>query len=174
MTLVTGRRRTALEPVGAAMLRRASAEAEAITAAARRDAATLLAAARRDADAALSQARADGIAQAAPLAAAERNRGRRAARETLLAAERGVRDEAERRIRDAVLRLRGQPGYGELRDRLADVCRAAAGPGAQVQEHPAGGVVARAPGILVDCSLPRLADVVIGQLGEQIRELCAS
>ena len=174
MTTLARRQQNALEPVSAAMLSRASAEAEAITAAARRDAAALLAAARRDADAGLRQARADGKAQAAPLAAAERSRGRRAARETLLAGERGVRDEAERRIRDAVLRLRGQPGYGELRGRLAGLCRSAAGPGAQVEEHPAGGVVGRAPGILVDCSLPRLADVVIGRLGEQIRELCAS
>ena len=174
MTPLAGPQQAALEPVRAAMLRRATAEAETIIATARRDAAALLAAARRDAEAALGQARADGIAQAAPLAAAERNRGRRVARETLLAAERGIRDDAERRIRAAVLELRGQPGYGELRDRLTGLCRAAAGAGAEVAEHPAGGVVARAPGVLVDCSLPRLADLVIGQLGHQIRELCAS
>jgi hypothetical protein len=174
MTALAERQQDALEPVRAAMLRRATAEAEAIVATARRDAAALLTAARRDAEATLGRARADGIAQAAPLAAAERGRGRREARETLLAAERGIRDEAEDRIRAAVLAVRDQPGYAELRDRLAGLCRAAAGPGAEVTEHPAGGVVARAPGVLVDCSLPRLADVVIGKLGRQIRELCAS
>jgi len=162
---------TALGPVRAAMLRRAAAEAGEIIAAARRDASALLAAARRDAAAAVNQARADGLAQAVPLAAAERNRGHRAAREALLGAERGLRDEAEQRIRAAVLGLGDQPGYGELRDRLTAVARAAAGPGAAVSEHPAGGVVARAPGVLVDCSLPRLADRVIARLAAQIREL---
>jgi len=174
MTALAEQQRDALEPVRAAMLHRAGAEAEAIVATAHRDAETLLAAARRDAETALGRARADGIAQAAPLAAAERSRARRAAREALLAAERGIRDEAEHRIRSTVLAVRDQPGYGELRDRLAALCRAAAGPGAEVAEHPAGGVVASAPGVLVDCSLPRLADLVIGQLGHQIRELCAS
>jgi vacuolar-type H+-ATPase subunit E/Vma4 len=173
MTLLA-EQQAALQPVRAAMLRRATAEAEAIIATARRDAAALLGAARRDAEAALGQARADGIAQAAPLAAAELSRGRHAARETLLEAERGIGDEVARRIRAAVLGLRGEPGYRELRDRLTGLCRAAAGPGAQVTEHPAGGVVANAPGVLVDCSLPRLADLVIGQLGPQIGELCTA
>jgi len=173
MTALAERQQDALEPVRAAMLRRATAEAEVIIAAARRDAAALLATARQNAEAELAQARTDGIAQAAPLAAAERSRGRRAAREALLEAERGVRDEAERRIRAAVLGLRRRPGYADLRDRLSDLSRAAAGPGAKVTEHPAGGVVARAPGVIVDCSLPRLADLVIGELGPQIGELCA-
>ena len=174
MTPLAGRQQAAVEPVSAAMLRRATAEAETILATARRDAAALLAAARRDAKAAIGQARADGIAQAAPVAAAERSRGRHAARQTLLVAERGLRHEAERRIRAAVLGLRDQPGYGELRDRLTALSRTAAGPGAVVSEHPAGGVVAHAPGVFVDCSLPRLADRVIGDLGPQISELCAS
>jgi vacuolar-type H+-ATPase subunit E/Vma4 len=173
MTLVS-EQLSALEPVRAGMLRRATAEAEAIIAAARQDAAALLAAARRDAEAALGQARADGIAQAMPLATAERIRGRRAAREILLAAERGLRHEAEDRIRAAVLGRRDQPGYGELRDRLTALSRAAAGPGAVVSEHPAGGVVAYAPGVVVDCSLPRLADRVIGDLGPQISELATT
>ena len=157
MTPLAGRQQAAVEPVSAAMLRRATAEAEAIMAAARRDAAALLAAARRDAEAALGQARADGIAQAAPLAA-----------------ERGLHHQAERRIRAAVVGLRDQPGYGELRDRLTALSRTAAGPGAAVSEHPAGGVVAHVPGVFVDCSLPRLADRVIGDLGPRISELCAS
>jgi hypothetical protein len=156
------------------MLRRAAAEAEAITATARRDAAALLTAARRDAESALGRARADGMALAAPLAAAEQSWGRRAAREELLAAERSIRDEAESRIRVAILSLPGQPGYGELRDRLAALARAAAGPGAVVSEHPGGGVIARAPGVLVDCSLPRLAERVIDALAPQIMQLCAS
>ena len=173
MTLLS-EQQAALAPVRAAMLRRARAEAEAIVTGARRDVAALLTQARRDAESAVGQARADGIAQAAPLAAAERSRGRRAASEILLAAERGIRDEAERRIRAAVLGLRDQPGYGDLRDRLTRLARAAAGPDAVVTDHPAGGVVAHAPGIFVDCSLPRLADRVTGELGPRIRELYTS
>jgi hypothetical protein len=172
MTLAA-EQQAALEPVRAAMLRRATAEADAITATAHQHAAELLAAARRDAEAALRRARADGIALAAPLAAAEQARGRRAARAALLAAERGIRTEAESRIRAAILSLPGQPGYGELRDRLAALARAAAGPGAVVRDHPGGGVIAHAPGVLADCSLPRLADRVIDALGPQITELCA-
>ena len=163
----------ALEPVRAAMLRRAAAEADAIRATAGQQAAALLAAARRDAETALRRARADGMALAAPLAADEQARGRRAARAALLAAERGIRDEAERRIRAAILGLPDEPGYAELRDRLAVLAQAAAGPGAVVRDHPEGGVIAHAPGVLVDCSLPRLAERVIAALGPRITELCA-
>jgi hypothetical protein len=164
----------ALEPVRSAMLRRAAAEADAITATARQEAVELVAAARREAEAALRRARADGLALAAPLAAAEEARGRRAARTALLGAEHGIRNEAEDRIRAAILSLPGQPGYGELRDTLAALARAAAGPGAVVSDHPGGGVIARAPGVLVDCSLPRLAERVITVLGPEIGKLCAS
>ncbi|HTZ30578.1 MAG TPA: hypothetical protein VMC83_41705 [Streptosporangiaceae bacterium] len=173
MTALAAEQDAALEPVRAAMLRRATAEAQAIIATARRDAAALLVAARRDAEAALARARADGAAQAAPLAAAERNRGRQTARETVLEAEHAIRGDVECRIRAAVLGLRRQAGYQDLRDRLTGACRAAAGPGAEVAEHPDGGVVARTPGVIVDCSLPRLADVAIGELGQQIAEVCA-
>jgi hypothetical protein len=164
----------ALEPVRSTMLHRAAAEADAIIATARRDASALLAAARRDAEATLRRARADGLALAAPLAAAEQARGRRAARTELLGAEHGIRNEAEDRIRAAILALPGQPGYGELRDRLAALALAAAGPGAVISDHPGGGVIARAPGVLVDCSLPRLAERAIAVLAPEIGKLCAS
>jgi hypothetical protein len=172
MTLAA-EQQAALEPVRRAMLRRAAAEADSITVTARQEAAALVAAARRDAEAALRRARADGTALAAPLAAAEQARGRRDARAALLAAERGIRTEAERRIRAAILSLPDEPGYAELRDRLAALALAAAGPGAVLRDHPEGGVIAHGPGLLVDCSLPRLAERVIGALGSRITELCA-
>lgn len=172
MTLAA-EQQAALEPVRAAMLRRATAEAQAITATAHQRATALLAAARHDGEAALRRARADGMALAAPLAAGERARARRTARAALLAVERSIRTEAESRIRAAILSLPGQPGYGELRDRLAALARAAAGPGAVVRDHPGGGVIAHAPGVLVDCSLPRLAERLIDALAPQITELCA-
>jgi len=172
MTLAA-EQQSALEPVRAAMLRRATAEAQAITVTARQRAAALLATARHDAEAALGRARTDGMALAAPLAAAEHARSRRAARAALLAAERSIRKQAERRIRAAILSLPGEPGYPELRDRLAALAQAAAGPGAVLRDHPGGGVIAHAPGVVVDCSLPRLAERVIDALGPPITELCA-
>ena len=122
----------------------------------------------------ISKARAEGRAQAAPLARAEISRGQRAARATALRAELHAWDEAELRIRSAITGLKDEPGYRELRDRLAELALRAAGPGASVSEHPEGGVVARAPGLLVDCSLPRLAQRAIEALGPRITELGAA
>ncbi len=162
----------ALEPVRAAMLRRAAERADLITGQARDAAATLVTQARRNADAAVAQGRADGAAQAAPVAAAELSRSRRAARSVALGANLAAHDEIAARIRAAVLGLRDEPGYPELRDRLASAARQAVGPRAEVSEHPAGGVVARAGGMVVDCSLPRLADRAVAALGPRIARLC--
>jgi hypothetical protein len=167
-------RQTALAPVRDAMLRRATARADLLVAEASRAAQALLAQARRDAADALLRAGLEGQAQAEPLAVAERNRGRHDARAILLGAELRDRDELAARIRAAVRGLRDQPGYPELRDRLAGLAQRAAGPDATVSEHPDGGVIARAPGILVDCSLPRLAERAIDRLGPRIREPYAS
>jgi vacuolar-type H+-ATPase subunit E/Vma4 len=164
----------ALEPVRAAMLRRAAEQADRITGQARDSAQAVVAEARRVADAALAQARAEGDAQARPVAAAQLNRSRRAARSVALGARLAAHDEIAGRIRSAILRLRDEPGYPELRDRLARAAGQAAGPQAEVSEHPAGGVVARAGGVVVDCSLPRLADRVVEALGPRIAGLCGS
>ncbi len=162
----------ALEPVRAAMLRRAAERAGLITGQASDAAAALVAEARRNAAAAVAQARADGAAQAAPVAAAELGRSRRAARSVALGANLAAYDEIAARIRAAILGLRDEPDYPELRDRLAGAARRAAGPRAAVTEHPAGGVVARAGGLVVDCSLPRLADRAVAALGPRIARLC--
>ncbi len=163
----------ALEPVRAALIRRADERAHDLLARADDAAQTLVAAARRDADAEIARARADGAAQARPVAAAELSRSRRAARSVALSADLRTHDEVAGRIMAAVRGLRDEPGYAELRDRLAAMAVRAAGPGAQVTEHPAGGVMARAGGVVVDCSLPRLADRAIAALGARIARLCA-
>lgn len=164
----------ALEPVRAAMLGRAEARADLIVGQARDVAAALVADAQRDADTAVATARADGAAEAGLVAAAELNRSRRVARSVALGAELAAQDELAGRITAAVLRLRDEPGYPELRDRLATRARRAAGPAAEVSEHPDGGVVARAQGIVVDLSLPRLADRAVAALGARIAELSSS
>jgi len=173
MRLATAQQ-AALAPVRAAMLRRAGAQAQELVGDAHRAAGALLAQARAAAADAVTRAQQEGRARAAPLAAAERHRGRRQARAILLAAELRASDELAGRIRAAVLGLRDEPGYGELRDRLAALAGRAAGPGAAVSEHPAGGVIARAPGVLVDCSLPRLAERAVEALNPRIRELYTS
>ena len=168
------RQELALAPVRAAMLRSASAQAARILADARAAAGALLEQASRDAASMIGQAQAEGRAQAAPLARAEISRGQREARAAVLAAESSARGELEHRIESAITGLKDEPGYHELRDGLAGLALRAAGPGAMVSEHPAGGVVARAPGVLVDCSLPRLAQQVIEALGPQVSELGAA
>ena len=168
------RQELALAPVRAALLHSASAQAAQILADARRAADTLREQARRDAASMISQAQAEGRAQAAPLARAEISRGHREARAAVLGTELRARGELEHRIESAITGLKDEPGYNELRDGLAELALQAAGPGATISEHPAGGVVARAPGVLVDCSLPKLAQQVIEALGPRVRELGAA
>ncbi|HEX9033123.1 MAG TPA: V-type ATP synthase subunit E family protein [Streptosporangiaceae bacterium] len=174
MTALRETQDAALEPARTAMLRRAADQAERIVGLAREEAEVLIARARQDAEAEVTQARAEGAAQARPVAAAELSRSRRAARSVALRARLSVRDELAGRIREAVSDLRHEAGYPLLRERLAEMARHAAGPGAVVTDHPDGGVVARADVVVVNCSLPRLADQVIEALGPRIDRICAS
>jgi len=121
----------------------------------------------------VSLARAAGHAQAAPQAAAVRRRARSDARSALLGAQREAYDELRAQVRVAVDGLRGKPGYDQLLDALARMAQLEAGPGGTVTASPDGGVVARSPDVLVDCSLPRLADLAIEALDGEVRELWA-
>ncbi len=94
------------------------------------------------------------------------------ARSAGLSAERSSHDAIAAQIRAAVLGLRDQPGYAQLRDRLVVLATRTAGPGAVVSEHRQGGVVARGTSAVADCSLPRLADRAIAALDARIAELC--
>ena len=161
----------ALAPVRAGMLRLASDQAAGIIADARREADDIITQARRSAEAAVAQARAAGREEAAALAAAERSRGRTEARSVLLTAQRAALGELRSQVRAAVTGLRGEPGYGKLLDRLTTMARRAAGPDAAVETSPDGGVIARSRGVVVDCTLPRLADLAVAALGPGVREL---
>jgi len=172
MTLASAQE-AALAPVRAAMLRRAASHADRVIRDARRQADAIVAQARRDADQSVSGELAAARARAAVMAAAELSRGRHRARSILLSARRDARDELIGRASAAICGLRDEPGYARLLDRLTRLALAAAGPQATVTEHPAGGAVAHAPGVLVDCSLPRLASRAVEALGEQVRELWA-
>jgi len=171
MTLVQ-RQLAALAPVQDALLREATDRADQIVADAHADAEAQVAAARARAEDIMTRAAADGRLAATALMADERGRGRLAARSVLLDADRQAYDAVADAIRSAVCGLRDQPGYAEIRERLAGVARSTAGSDATVIDHPDGGVLARGPGITVDCSLPRLADLVVTALGPKIREVC--
>ena len=163
-TAVAARRATgtpaawdALAPTREAMLGRARTQASQILAEARHRAAETIGLARRQAAGQLARARQQGQADAEPLVAAQRGSGRRAARSHVLAAQREAYEELHAQVGGAVGMLAREPGYERLRAQLSHAAARLAGPGAEVTEDPAGGVTATAPGIVVDCSLPRLA-----------------
>jgi len=158
----------ALAPVRAALLRRAHEQAAQIIAEARRQAVGARDQAQQDAARQVAQAREAGRAQAAPLAAALRAQGRRGARAALLGAQREAYEELRRQVRESVASLRDGPAYDLLLQRLRHDAGRAAGPGAVLTEAPAGGIIARGPSMVVDCSLPRLADAAVEALGDRV------
>jgi len=163
--------RAALAPVRTHMLRAARAEADRIVEEARIQAASIVWQARRRADEAVGSAVAQGRADGARAAAAEQSRGHQQARSIVLSAQREAHEELRGQVLAAVSGLRDEPGYDRLLSRLTVVALGAAGPDATLTVSPAGGVVARSRGVLVDCTLPRLAALVVDALGDQVREL---
>lgn len=155
------------------MLGSARDRADQVVARARSQADGLLDRARADAAGALAAARETGKLQASALAAVERSRGRQNAQAIRLGAQREAYEEFRAQVRAAVTGLRYQPGYRLLRQRLTELAAALAGPGATITEDPGGGVVARGPDAIVDCSLPRLAEAAADALGPQVAGLWA-
>jgi len=163
----------ALESVRQQLRRDAEDEAARLRAAARTQAAAIVAQAQQDAAATLASAAAQAAAAADPLTTAELRRGRNAARSAVLTAQRAACDELRSRVRAAVGSLPAQPGYEQLLHRITVLAERAAGPDAELTVATAGGVVARRPGVVVDCSLERLADLAVTGLGPAITELWA-
>ena len=89
----------------------------------------------------------------------------------MLGAQREAYQDLRAQVIAAVGGLQTEPGYQSLLSRLAAMATQAAGPGAAVTVQPDGGVVARSPGVVVDCTLPRLAVLAVDELGDQVREL---
>ncbi len=161
----------ALAPVRACLLRGAVAEASRILAEAHAQADAILRQARSGAAETADRARARGEADAAAAAAAERSRGRDQARSIVLGAQREAYQDLRAQVLAAVGGLQAEPGYQGLLSGLVTMAARAAGPGAAVTVQPEGGVVARSRGIVVDCTLPRLAGLAVDRLGDQVREL---
>ena len=161
----------ALAPVRAHLLGAARAEADRIVEQARAEAAAILGDAHRDADQAVGLAAAQGRADGALAAAAQRSRAREQARSIVLGAQRQARDELRARVVAAAAGLRAEPGYERLLAGLTEMAAAAAGPDAAITVDPAGGVVALARGVVVDCTLARLADLAVDALGDEVAQL---
>jgi vacuolar-type H+-ATPase subunit E/Vma4 len=166
-----GEQAAALAPVRAHLLRAARAEADRILDQARAQAAALLRQARLDAEEAVRRAREGGEAQAAAAAAAERSRGREQARSIVLGARRQACVELRAQVLAAAGGLCDEPGYERLLAGLSAMATRAAGPGATVTAHRAGGVIARSRAAVVDCTLPRLASLAVDALGDHVSEL---
>lgn len=160
-----------LEPVRAALLAAAGADAAAVLAAADEDAAATMVAARAQVADLATTARAEGAADATAMLSADRARGRREARRIELAARQEMWDQLRDRARATVTALQADPAYDRLRDRLAAQARQLAGPGAVVTEAPEGGVVAVAAGRRWDLSLPALAERAVDALGPEVERL---
>jgi vacuolar-type H+-ATPase subunit E/Vma4 len=163
----------ALEPVRQRLRRDAEDEAARLRAAAHAQAAAIVAQAQREATATLAAAAAQAAATADPLTTAELRQARDAARSAVLTAQRGACDELRSRVCSAVAALPAQPGYEQLLHRITVLARQAAGPDAELTAPAAGGVIACRPGVVVDCSLGRLADLAATELGPAITELWA-
>lgn len=155
-------RENALEPLRAALLARARADADNQRAAAEDAGRRVVEAAQREADAALDEARSRGEADAAGLLAVERAQARRTARAVVLAAQRAAYDELCRQARAAVADLLADP---DRHRRLAVTVRERLGDGAIVRDDPAGGVVAESPdGRRIDASVDALVGTAMGEL----------
>ena len=163
----------ALEPVRQRLRRDAEDQAARLLTAARAQAAEIVQQAHRDAHAALAEAQSAAAAKADPVTAGQLRDARDTARSAVLAAQRAACDELRSRVRDGVAALTTQPGYDRLVRAITSRASQAAGPGAQLAAAPDGGVIARAPGVVVDCSLTRLADLAVAQLGPKVAELWA-
>lgn len=152
----------ALEPLRAALIARARADADRLCTDAETAGRELLAGAGEEAEALLAKARAQGETDAAAMFASEMDRARRSARGVVLAAQRAAYNELRQRALTAVRGLLSDPAR---RARLATVLRSQLGDQAVIHEHPDGGIVAEtSDGRSVDASIEKLVDNAVAEL----------
>jgi len=132
-----------------------------------------LAAAREQADQLITQGRLDGERAASREVARVHATAVRTARESKLHAQRTLLDELRSRALEAALRLRGDPGYEQLLDRLAELAGEQLGRDAEIERDPpgAGGLRARTGTRSVDYTLPALAERTIDGFGDRLGDL---
>ncbi|MDF3301499.1 hypothetical protein [Streptomyces tropicalis] len=171
MTATSRRCDAALEPVRAALLAEARADAAAEAARARADARETLAAARARADVVLAEARETGRRDGAAAAALDLVHARRDAAHAELAARQAAFDTLRRRVADGV---RTEAAHRDgLPEALAARAHRLLGPDATITPGPGGGVVAAAPGRRVDLTPAALAERALTRLGARTEDLWA-
>jgi vacuolar-type H+-ATPase subunit E/Vma4 len=168
---MTAATEAALEPIRQRLRRAAEEQAARLRAAAQAQAEAIVREAHQAAAAVLGAAAAQADSAAAAIRAAELRTAHQRARSAVLAAQRAAHDDLRRRVLAAVSSMPEQAGYAGFLGQLTDLAEQAAGPHAQVTTPPAGGVLARSDGVVVDCSLSRLADLAVASLGAAVREL---
>lgn len=134
-----------------------------------------LAVARAEADALVARARAEAQQRAELDVQRRCSAQRRDAQGRILRARRQAYESLREEAIAAALRLRGEPGYEALLDRLEADARARLGPGATIERDPAGvgGVIARDGQRLIDATLPALAEHALEELGTEVETLWA-
>jgi vacuolar-type H+-ATPase subunit E/Vma4 len=145
----------ALEPVQAALLARARADANDVLAAADADAARAAGSAQAESEQIRAAARSSGAADAKTVRATELAGAPPRGAGLVLAAQRAAYEELRRRTRKE---LTAAGTAGRVRAALAARARAVLGPDARIVDRPAGGVVGEAAGRRVDCSVDALVE----------------
>lgn len=163
-----------LDPVREALLAEAEREAERVVGQAEERAAAQVERAEEQKAALVRRALAEGAAAAELEAAFELTQARRKARTLVLEAQRAVYDEAQLEAHAAVQRLRSEPRYQKLLDRLAARVRTELGPEVEVElDPPEGGVVGRLRNRRVDLTLPVLVERCLAEHADELERLWA-
>jgi vacuolar-type H+-ATPase subunit E/Vma4 len=163
-----------LDPVREALLVEARTEADRLVSEAEARATTQVAHAEEEKAALVRRARAEGEAAAELEAASELTQARRRARALVLEARRAVYEDARREAHAAAQRLRLQPRYQQLLDRLAAQVKEELGPDAELElDPPEGGVLGRLGNRRVDHTLPASVERCLGERGDDLERLWA-
>ena len=163
-----------LDPVRAALLAEAEAEAERVVRQAEENAAAQVSRAEEQKAALVKRARAEGEAAAELEATSELTHARRNARTLVLEAQRAVYDDVRREAHAAAQRLRSEPRYGELLERLAAVVEEELGPEVELEaDPPDGGVIGHAGNRRVEQTLPALVERCLTEHAAELERLWA-
>ena len=164
-----------LAPLRDALLADARSRAAGVHAEAAARVESELAAARAEADTLVARARAEAQQRAELDARRRTSSQRRDALGRILRARRGAYESLREEAIEAALRLRGEPGYEALLDRLEADALARLGPGATIERDPVGvgGVIAREGQRLIDATLPALVGRALEELGTEVETLWA-
>lgn len=162
-----------LEPLRTALTAEAEADAQRRRAELEAACERRVAEAEAKAKALTQQGQLDGAQAAAQEALRRRAAASRRARELRLEAQRALLDELRARAREAALRLRTDPRYPELLDRLSRAAKSQLGPKAELVVDPPelGGVLGQAGGVSVDYTLPALVDRALDELDGRLEAL---